>query len=160
MDCRRRMRGERNLKALCQHASIDEASDARAASSISLQYIHGARFQQAAEIILIISVFARGDFHSRGDAIANQPQTFQIVRGNRLFEPGNLELGKSLSHGQRLFASVCSVGVDEELRFGSDGLARCSDSLDVAVGIGSHLHLDHANAIGSPSAKLALKLTN
>ena len=68
-----------NSWADAQSGGLQEAGDAAAARGVGLQHVHRAGVQHAAEVKGVIAIFAGRDVHAGRAAVANQPQTFQIV---------------------------------------------------------------------------------
>src|SRR5579883_904733 len=156
---RRGMRRERDGAREALGIDIDEPGDAAAACGIRLENVDGFRIEHAAKVEGIVSVFAGGDIHSGGAVIANQPQAFQIIRTDGLFEAADVELlletaGKS----QRLLAAVGAVGVNEEGGMVSDGLASDTDAVEIAAGLPPDFHFHHGEAFVCPAAELVAQL--
>src|SRR5579885_372747 len=156
---RRGMRRERDGAREALGIDIDEPGDAAAACGIRLENVDGFRIEHAAKVEGIVSVFAGGDIHSGGAVIANQPQAFQIIRTDGLFEAADVELlletaGKS----QRLLAAVGAVGVNEEGGMVSDGLASDTDAVEIAAGLPPDFHFHHGEASVCPAAELVAQL--
>src|SRR5205814_8771946 len=122
-------------------AGTEESADAAAASRVGLEDIDRAGLEHAAEVPDVESVFAGGDVHSRWRAIAQQPESVQIVRGNRLLEPAHTVLTKYGCEIEGLLPRVGAVGVHEQLGIGPDRIARCGNATDIHRRIAAHLHL-------------------
>ena len=148
------MRGDGKLERLCEGGRLQEPRQSQAAGGVCLEHVHRAGLQHAPEVSAVVSVFAGGDPHPVRRAIAQQSQPFQIIRRNRLLEPGGAEIGELGGESQRLLAFVRPVRVDEQVTRRTDRLARNLDAVAVNRGVRADLHLDGAEAGGRPPAQL------
>ena len=131
---------------LGQRSSLHEAGHAAAAGRIGLQDIDGLRLEHAAEIEGLVTVFTRGDVHSRGRPVAHQAQASEIVARHRLLEPGDAERRGLLRKAERLLALQRAVCIDIEFRI-ADGSAGCAHTVRVPLRLAADLHLDGRTAV-------------
>src|ERR1041385_832450 len=156
---RRGVRGEWKIMRLAERGDLEEASNASAARHVCLEHVDSAGGEHALKIENVIAVLARSDLHSGGSAVTQKAKAFKIVRGDRLFKPSDIEMGKSLCLSQRLLARVSPVGIDKQFRFSTDGLAGYADALEIAVRVTADLHFHAMNALFHPAGELVCKLT-
>src|SRR5438477_6533506 len=132
---------------------MEESADAAAAGRVGLEDIDCTGLEHAAEVPDVESVFSGGDVHSRWRAVAQEPEAFQIVRGNRLLEPAHTVFAKHRREIEGLLPRVRAVGVHEQLGIGPDRVARSGNTRDVHRRIATHLHLYAADSLGYPCAE-------
>ena len=65
---------------ITERRCLQKASEPAAAGRIGLQDINRAALEHSPEIIDIVTVLARCDFHRLRRVLSNQTQTFQIIR--------------------------------------------------------------------------------
>src|SRR5947208_14638231 len=92
-----------------QRGRLQKAADTKAAGRICLQDVDRTRVEHAAEVNTVVSVFARSDVHSRRSTLANEVQSFEILRRNRLLEPDDLRCCKLFRQRECLLARVAAV---------------------------------------------------
>ena len=160
MEGGRAVGGERDPAGLAQGGHAEEVGDARAARGVRLQDVHRARVEHALEVGQVVAVLAGRDLHARGRAVAQEPQPFEVVRGDRLLEPRHAVGGEALGQPQRFLARVGAVGVDEQLDLATHGLARRPHARGIGRGLASHLHLHHAHPLAPPAAELRAQLVD
>ena len=124
------MKRERQLSGAAQGGRLQKSSYASTARGIGLQHIDRTSGKHALKIERVVAILSRRDLHPRWGAIANEPQTFQIIGRNWLFKPTNIELRELLRLGQSLFAGVSPVGVHKQFHIRADGFSRRADSIE------------------------------
>ncbi len=125
MDRGAAVKRERHRSCAAQRSDAQQLSDARAPGDVGLEHVDRTGLEHAPEVERVVAVLARGDLHAGGGPIAHQPQALEIVGGHRLLEPAHAGVVREAPcEVERLLARVGPVGVDEQLRVGSDRLAR------------------------------------
>ncbi len=76
---RRTMRRQRYLKGLAQCGHFEKAGVASATGRVSLKAIHRPELQHSKEIARKISILPRSNIHPGRSAIAQKPQTLQVI---------------------------------------------------------------------------------
>ena len=109
----RRVRRERNVMGLGERGGAKKAGDPEAAGRVRLKDIHCARLEHPAEVPRVVAVLAGADLQPGGGAIAQQAQSLEIVRGDGLLESAHTFERERFGEGERLFAVVRAVRVDE-----------------------------------------------
>jgi len=107
---------EGQSERVAQGGRLHKASDAGAAGGIRLEDIHCPRLEHAAEIGQIIAILASGNFHSGRDALTQEVQAFEILRGDWLLKPTNVKLREYLRLPEGFLARVGAISVDEQTR--------------------------------------------
>jgi len=135
--------------------------DAAAAGHVDLEAVHGAGLAHPAEVGQVGAVLTGGDVGI--DGIAHLAQSDQVVGGDGLFEPPNVQVLRRSHHPDGLLATVATVGVDEELDALPDDLPGLAHPVQVAAGFGpprlGDLDLDPCDALVRPAGQLPPQLT-
>ena len=149
------VRGELERARLAERGDAQEPGDPLAAGDVGLQAVDRASLEHPLEVRQRVAVLAGSDLHPRRCPVADQAQTLEVVRADRLLEPAHIEaLGGLEREPQRLLAAERAVRVDEQLRVVADRLACDLDALEVALGFAADLHLDPRDALLDPAAEL------
>ena len=85
------MRNAGDIKAmgLAECGNLEEGSKATATARVGLKHIDGPAIDHPPEIVGIVTILPRGNFHAGRSTIAQDPETCKIVRRDRFFEPGD-----------------------------------------------------------------------
>ena len=137
---------------LGERARPKESRDAGATGSVGLQHVNRPGFQHVAEVPEVIAIFARRDIHSGRSAITDQPESFKVVRRDRLLEPNHPTLPEGAGLGERLLATIGAIRVHVQGRVWPDCLARCLHSAKVGLWVGADLHFYSADPLLYPAA--------
>ena len=159
MNLRGRVRGDGLMTCAANGGRIQETGDAKTASGIDLHDVHGFRVDKTLEILRFIPVFSRGDVHLERNVTADEGESLEIIRGDRLLKPSHGVLPEAVSEGDGLSRRKCAIGVNEELGFQSDRDSGRADALQDRPRIVSDLHLDPRDPGPDPGIKLLLKLS-
>ena len=138
-----------------QPAHAEQLGDAGASSDVGLENVDRSGLEHPLEVDRVIAVFAGGDLHPGGRAVAQEPQAFEVVGGHGLLEPAHAGVVREAPREvERLLARVGAVGVDEQARIRADRPACCLHALGIAVGLRTDLHLHSWNPLLDPAAQL------
>ena len=108
-------------------------TDAAAASDVHLEDVDCSRCAHALEVEEVVAVFAGS--HIRTDLLPDLVQAFEIIRGDRLLEPGDVAgVGEVFGEAHRLLAAIGAVGVDEEVGVGADRLPGPGNTFEAVTG--------------------------
>ena len=153
MDSGCAMAGKRDLKRVRDGGGPQKTGNAAAAGGIGLQDIDGARFKHGAKVIGGIAIFAGSDDHAGGAAISQQSKACKIIARYRFFEPTDAQLTIDFGEFQRLFARICAVGVDHQLRVPDDGGSGLR-TRQIVIRVSAYFHFDPTAALSCPPTQL------
>src|ERR1041385_3708980 len=151
--------GKRNIVGLAERRDFKKSGDTAAACNIGLLQVDSSSCKHVAEVKNVIAILASGNVHHCWSAITHQPQTFKIVRRDRLFKPAYAETRKPLRLCKGLFAAVSAIGIHVQRSFLADCMASYSHALNVACGIAADLHLHARDTLAYPAGELLCKLS-
>ena len=78
-----------------------------------MENIDRIRGEHALKISDVVTVLACRDVHPRRPVVAHHAETSEIIGGDRLFKPANIELGKNIAQLERLLARVGAIRIDK-----------------------------------------------
>ena len=143
---------------LAKRRNLQKGGDAAAAGNIRLHHVHGTRIHHATKIEDVVAVLACRNFDLSRCSIANQPQTFEIVGRNRLFEPGHAGVDEVLCLIKGLLAAVRAVRIYVEFSIRADRFSGHAYTLQIFISVPPDLHLYARNVLLHPAAKLLREL--
>src|SRR5665811_559801 len=152
----RTMGRERQRARPAQRPDTQELAESGAAGRVGLEDVDCACLKHPPEVRQVVAVLARGDRHPRRPSIADLAEPVQVVRGNRLLEPADTEVGEPLGESQGLLALVRAIGIDEERYVWADRRPGGPDPFEVGSWVAPDLHLDHHHPVRDPAAQLSL----
>jgi hypothetical protein len=98
-----------------QRRDLQKSGVTTAARRVRLLHVDRPCGQHGAEVVGVVAVFARGDFHGSRRAGTHVGEAGEIVGGNRLLEPAHVGIvGKHLREAHCLFDRVGAVAVHEQ----------------------------------------------
>ena len=106
VDSGRAVQRERHGARTAQRVHAQQLGDARAARDVRLQDVDSAGLEHALEVGQVVAVLTGCHVHLRRGAVADEPQTLEVVRAHRLLQPANPDLGERVGEAQRLLAPV------------------------------------------------------
>src|SRR4029077_16506738 len=101
----------------------------------------GAGLEHSSEIRCVVTVLAGSNVHPIRRAVTQQPESFEIVRRHRFFEPHHTVLREILGKAGRLLTTVRAVCIDEQLGPWADCDTRGADSLEIFIRSRADFHL-------------------
>ena len=135
----------------------ENAGDAEAPGHVELKHINSGKHRWC--LPGRPHVLARRDIDASGRSRAHKPESGDVVRRHRLFEPSDIEL-VAVDPGpvDRLSGSERTVGVDVELGVIANRLAGDLQAMRIAVRLAADLDLHSGNAGLDPAFELSADL--
>src|SRR5690349_8201583 len=90
------MPGQVDVVRITQSGRLQPAGIPAASRNVGLLHIDSLCIQHAPEVIGGVTIFSSSYFHSGGSAVAQQPETCQIVGRHRLLEPSHTLFSKHM----------------------------------------------------------------
>src|SRR5947209_4456159 len=142
--------------SLTKCISYHEPADPSTTSCISLQHVNRAGLEHPSKVSIIVTIFAGRDIHSWRRVVADQTQAFEIIRGNRFFEPSHIRFSELITELERLLSRVTTIGVHEQFRFISDRGTSSGNTFWIAFWLATDFHFHFRDPLFHPSSKLVL----